>query len=560
MFARSASSLVLLAVVAACSSESDLAPQQEEPSIILSNPQAATWLSSGQIEAAGSYQALDAIMVNGVQAQVPGEGEFQAAVTIPRGITVMEAIGTDETGAEHYVRQSVIAGTFGDPDQWVDRAIHMRMNQAGLDAAMDYAAEYVDQQTVNDAAVSMNPVYEYSYDIWGWDAITMYVDIDEIAFATPEIVATPRSGGYLTLEVAIPDMFIDMQAWCDVVGWDFDVDVSMSVDRAVITVVTNIAAADGQLVLDVAAASAELEGFSYDLSALPSWVEDNLFQDSIRQTVEDLLVEQVEEQVPPLMEELLASLTEPYDLDVLGQTLTLSLSFDTADTDSEGIFMVADLRVTMPDSPGGSWEGYLVSQQGDPELNHDAPLVIALSDNLLNLAMFQAWRGGMLNMELSTEDGSLEPWMLTMVSAEEGSLAMDPQLPPVLVDDAGALELQVGELLIDLETPGGELGESLEMAVATFVDVELSVQDNSLSMDLGEPTLSMMVRDTDWGASNETTTALVEQMLPIDTLLGIIGGMSYDIPSLEGVGITSATASRDESGTYTLLDVELSFQ
>ena len=160
-------------------------------------------------------------------------------------------------------------------------------------------------------------------------------------------------------------------------------------------------------------------------------------------------------------------------------------------------------------------------------------------------------------MRMSTDDGSLEPIMLLPLKAEQGTITLRPDLPPVAVQVDGGLQIQAGELVVDIETPGGELGEYLQVAVAAFIDLELALENGVVALDIGTPELSLMVRESDWGASDETTTRLVEEMLPLDTFLALLGGLELPLPSLEGLTISSAELGRDRSGLHTSVEVEL---
>ena len=50
---------------------------------------------------------------------------------------------------------------------------------------------------------------------------------------------------------------------------------------------------------------------------------------------------------------------------------------------------------------------------------------------------------------------------------------------------------------------------------------------------------------------------LLEQLLPLDSLLALIGDIAFDVPSLEGLVIQSAEVQRDGSRVATHVLVEL---
>ena len=349
---------------------------------------------------------------------------------------------------------------------------------------------------------------------------------------------------------------MNLQAYGEAVWIDFDVDASLSADKAIVSgwLMVDVDK-DGNLVVELVDAEVELQGFSYDTSLLPGDVESYLFVETIRTTIEDMLVDQIRGMVPPLLEEQLAGLDLSFDLELLGVPLSVSADFASVAIDSDGIALTTDIDVDAPGNGEHTYVGYLSAPAGTPTISRSAAISGALHDDLLNRLLFEVWRAGIADMTLSTDDGSLEPIMLLPLKAEQGSIQVTPGLPPVIVEKDGKLELQVGELGVTILTPGGELGESLEASVNVFAPVEVYAQNGMLTLDIGDPELVIMVRDSDWGATDTTTTQLLEEVLPIDTLLALLGTIEFELPSLAFLTIDSASTGRD--GYNTTLDIKL---
>jgi hypothetical protein len=175
----------------------------------------------------------------------------------------------------------------------------------------------------------------------------------------------------------------------------------------------------------------------------------------------------------------------------------------------------------------------------------------------MNRMLYEAWGAGILELTLSTYDGSLEPFLLTPLHAEEGTIAVSASLPPVLVEDDGKLQAQVAELIVTIDTPDGELGSHLQIAVHAFVEVDLLYEEGEIALDLGDVNLSLMVRQSDWGASNEAVTQLVEEMLPLETMLALLGTISFPVPEIQGLVLGDVVVSRDPGGLHTGLTAAL---
>ncbi len=550
---------MILLIALACTHESQLTEQDVPPApvIALTDPLAASWHGTGERQVSGTWEHVDSVTVNSVPAALEDDGTFSTIVSLTRGLNAIEAHGQGEQDST-FDRVSVLAGTWEDPGSAIDDAVSLRLNQPGLDQATDYAADMVTEDLVNASVAEMNPVYEDSYGLWGWDAVEIKGDIDEITFSEARIEATPSSG-VLALEVTIPDLYVDLQAYGEIVGVGFDEDASMEATKAVITGDLQLGV-DGRGGLTVALSNpaVDLNGFSYDTDLLPWDIEDYLFVDSIRGVVEDMLVEEIEAMVPTLLEELLTGLDLSMELDLMGAPLSVEVAFTDARIDSDGVALSTSVDASVPMAGTKVYPGFLGSDPASPDLDTRSPVSGAISDDLVNLMLFEAWRGGVLDMALSTEDGSLDPLMLAALKADEGSLHLSANLPPVAVEVDGGLQIQAGELIVDIHTPGGELGEFLQLAVSVFIDLDLTLVDGVAALELGEPELAMMVRDSDWGATDETTTRLIEEMLPLDSFMMLLGGLEFPLPSLAGLTIDEADLGRDAgTGLHTSMEIQI---
>ncbi len=438
----------------------------------------------------------------------------------------------------------------------MEEGIQLRVNQGGINEMTDMVEGMVVAETLNKAlGQDINPVFKYgSSSDWNWIA----VDLVSMDFGAAEITATPDQ--MIAITVDLPDLVVDLYAEGEVIAIDFTQDIQMTADDAVITAYLALGAEDGTLTVELIDPVVELQGFAYDTSLLPSFVEDYFFIETIQNTIEDTLVEQMEEMVPALLDEQLGALDFSFDTELMGTTVSVGATFADVDVDDDGVQIAVDVDVDVPTAGTQVYQGYMASGAGTPSIDHGADLAMVLSDELLNRMLFEVWRGGMLNLSLSTDDGSLEPAMLTLLHAEQGSVTVSADLPPVIVQSGDGMQVQVGELSITLETPGGELGERVVMDVAAFVDLEMSLDGNKIVLDMGTPELVMAVRESDWGSSNEALTALIEEMLPIDLLLLALGALEFELPQLDGLSFGDAEIERSNTGFHTDIEVQLELE
>lgn len=535
----------------ACEAE---APVEEVPDaeFTLVSPQGGDFVPAGATKAAGRALHVSDVAVNGVSATVDA-GKFAADVELVRGVNVVEATATDEQGDGQYIRNGVLAGDFTEASGLVEDAVRLRVNQGGLDRIGELASESIDSSIINDSLAAVNPVYSDSY---AWDTVTIAADVQSVTFDAARFDFTPRDGA-LGLEVELPNLYVDIYAYGEAIGFDFDSDVAMWASSAVLTADVYASASGGDLHVDIGEVSVELRDFGYDTSLLPGSVEDYLLVDTIRSTIEDMLVEKIQEMVPPLLDETLAGLDPSYSTEMMGLTVDMAFSFADVDVDDDGLVLAMDLDVEVPDDGRHSGPGFLVAPLATPDVDTHADLAGAVSDDLLNRMLYEVWAGGLLDMRLSTDDGSLDPLMLVPLKVSEGTITLEAPLPPVVVERNGELQAQIGELRVEIEAPGSPIGDRLLATVNAFVPITVSAEEGELTLELGTPEVVLMVRESSSGGSEEATTALVEQTLPLEAIFVLLGDFSFPLPALYGIEVDEGVAARDDGGSHTALEVSL---
>lgn len=531
----------------------DLAPAT--PMLELQSPDAGAWLSAGATPVRGRSRQMRSVKINGQDALLAEDGSFQGEATLKSGVNLIEARGRTVDGDELYARHGVLAGSFEEADGRIAEAAVVRLNQGGLDVLAGMVGGLLDETTVNGMLSGINPVYEDAYGFWGWDAVTIAADIESVAFGTPVLALQPSSGK-LRLSGSIPSLDVDAQAYGEAVGIDFDTDVAVWASSVDISGDLSIAAQSGRLVADVSNVSVTIIGFGYDTSLLPGSIEDYILVDTLQSTLEEQLLAMIEEQVPSLLDDALSGLDLSMETKLLGQSLSIDAVFSDARIDDDGVLLSLGIGADMPGA-AGKGEGVLRSGMGEPTVDRNAHLAAAFRDDLLNRLLYEAWAADVLSLSMNTYDGSLYSFLLTPLKATEGSITVRADLPPVLVEVDGKPQLQVAELMVAIETPDGELGTRLLIAAAAFIDVEIVHEDGELKLQMGEVELSLMVRDSDWGASNEAVTALVEEMLPLDTLLALVGNLAFPVPEIQGLSLQNVKVGRDVGGDHISMTASL---
>lgn len=549
--------LPLLVLLVGCKKEEKEEEVVPDATFSLDSPAPAAFLAEGENEASGEAENVRQLSVMGKEIKAE-EGEFSTRIVLERGVNLVEATAVDLHEDNLFARNGVLAGDYAKPEERVEDALQLRLNQAGLDRLERVIAGAVTPEVLNGALGGMNPIYEYVVDVWGWEAGALYVDLVSVDFTGVDVQIVP-GGGNLELTLTLENLDVALDAYGSALGINLNAGLGMGAEEAVISAtITGGATEDGKLAIELLETDVEMSGFWYDISLIPSILTDYILVDTIRGTVEDMLKEQITTMVPPLVEETLAGLAPTVTTSLLDREVTLSYGFREVEIDDEGLAISLDLGVDITGDLTKSAPGYLKAPYAVPNISRHAEVAGAISDDLMNRVLFEAWRVGMLDMTLSTDDGSLESYMLAPLHATAGSIQTRADLPPVLIGVDGKIQAQLGEMWVRIETDDSDLGSYLEIALTVKVDVGLRVDAGKLVVDLGEPDIEMIVRDSDWGASDEATTRLVEESLPIDLILALLGNLSFDLPTLYGITIDEGEAERDPGNSHTDVTLGLS--
>jgi hypothetical protein len=386
----------------------------------------------------------------------------------------------------------------------------------------------------------------------GWTPDGIAIDFGSVS-AWPD----PGEDG-LAVDITIPDLMVELLLGVSLVGVELEpIWAWISAEMATLQGDLIIDVDDGDLTVELENASVELSGFAYGFDWLPASLTDIFFTETIKGLIENMLVEQINEIVPPMLAEQLAGLDFSFETELLGRTLEVSAEFSSAEMDSYGLALGLDIDAEADSQGTHTYAGYLVSgDDEEPDVSKSSDIAMAASDDLLNRVLFEVWRSGVMDMTLSTTDGSLDEALLATLQADRGTIEISANLPPVVVEKQGDLLAQFGEFEIVINTPGGGLGEFLEIVLFIEAPVEMAISDGAFGLTLEEPESIIMVRNSDWEASNEAITNLMEVLLPTDDFTSLMSDLAIPLPSLGTLTISSAQIARN-TGTDFHTGIEL---
>jgi hypothetical protein len=554
--------VLFAALAAGCPNTETTLGDVTEPSITLVSPQQAEWLDLGVTDTNGEWQALTDISVNEQPMNVSGTltGQFGGQLELGRGITIVEASGVDNRGDSTFVKSHVLAGEFTGPRVAVEDAAIVRLNEEGISVILNTVEDAVDPVLLTSILVTPDPIYEgefldFDNDSEGLIGIDLYVDGVDLSYVELDVVLMEDEMAFtasiygLDIDTSVVAFFSGSQL--------FDTGVAVFAERVDITGTLTMSAFQGELDVQLLDSDVQVTDLAIDLSAIPGNFEEQILGPVLEGVVETQVSGLLGEQITTLMRETLSAFDLSFETELLGKPVVVDAEFSGASIDPAGVELRMDVDVDMPNTTVHPYTGVLTAPGVRPTPDANADVSLSLWDDMLNKMLFEAWRADMLVQNLSSEDGSLTPIALLALQADRATIAVDGLLPPVVVqDEGGNLEAQLGEVYIIIDMEGSDLGTHLELALAVNVDVDIDVVDGVIDVGLGTPELDIMVRDSDWGASNEAVSALLVDVLPIDLILSLIGDLTFPLPELPGLTV-DANAGRDGNGTHTAVRLSL---
>lgn len=554
--------MLLSLLVLACKKDPDGTTEAPVISIDPTSPLPGAFVDDGDLRVVGSTTGLSEVTVNGKPASSVA-GQFDATIDAPRGMVPIEITGQDANGNHWTERYTVLAGEFEPAEGKIDDALVLRLNQAGLDDVADLLSELVVADDLLADLSTGAPVYNvYFESVWPLDDTDVDIYLTDLSFQPLRVHADP-SPGDLHLDVRLPSLYVELQTFGTIPllsNTNGDRIVMSAQEVHIEADVRMDVASDGSVRTSLVNPTVQMPGFDITweyLWAGVDWVLD-LFLD-LQTLVEDALVGALDSTVPDLLTGVFDALNTSFDLDLLGKSVGIRLQLSSIEADADGVQLQADLSVNAPSAlvrEEGGWLRAPSAKLAEP--SHTTPVSVAISDDFLNRALYEMWAANLISLTLSTEDGSLDPLMLGALGATQGSISVMAGLPPVAVEQDGRFVAELGEVALHLETPGGERGDFLDVVLGGQARLDLTIEDDELRLAIGSPDLRFQVQDSDWGASNDTITALLEEELPIDVLLLLLGNVAFPLPEIPYISIDHATAERDPSGVHT--DIDLFFR
>ncbi|MFN3199714.1 MAG: hypothetical protein ACE366_15025 [Bradymonadia bacterium] len=414
------------------------------------------------------------LLVDGVEARPEADGRFSVSVPARPGMNIVAVRGVDgdpndpEAQADEE-RFAVLFDADVDPSEPVKDAATLMVGPSGLTSIGQVVAAYVESQDLPALLA---------------EAMPGDLELTRFEYSALEVLLLPRNG-YLELRFSIYGLQMEITGIAPVGDAELSITGEASVDPA--TLVARVVVGrtpEGGLELTLESAEASFENFMYDIENVPSSIEE-WFEDFIPNLADGLIADAVDELVLPALFDGAALMRS---VELLGQSIELTLGVQAATVDPTGLLLELDSRVLAEQVVN---MGLAVrAEAGSPTMmdpSRSGDIDLAVATDLTSRILHAVWAAGILDLTLE-EGGDINlpiPLRLSLFQAGLGEAAegidpssniklrLRPPLPLVsrVEDGPRPLVIEAGDLFIDLLTENDEI---LVTIAAQFV-VHMSV-------------------------------------------------------------------------------------
>jgi hypothetical protein len=473
--------------------------------------------------------------IEGAPVTVNADGTFSTSITGRWGINIFEGLAIDDAGNMRMFGQSFeLASSYRRARDTrittgrIDDGLMVRLSQAALDdntASVDDLATIARLAILQADVISLipDPVTTFNSDCSiPFVTITgaLRLHVDDITFGTPIIDITAVNGG-LELRVEIPQLAVDMHTSGDVCDIGVGVSGTASATRAVITGNITVSSSNGNITVTMPTPSVQLTGFGINLN-LPSvidWAVDgiiSLFSGAIADRVESAFASVIRDEVPPVVDDFLSSfsfgtsiaLPAPISLSLGINTRLGSLSFAPGGGNLGFDTTIYTAGALTPEPIGG-----ILQENVTPaSLSGRGELVVGLSFDLINQALYSLWYGGGLSLDLADFVGNGQ-----IVGVTASANALLPMVISLSGNASYPLELSIGdlELAVDLNGVQGLPPLAATIYASAVAQARVLVSPSGeISFEIA-PTPRVVI---DFATPLDSTIDLSELVTELDTL------------------------------------------
>ncbi len=534
-----------------------------QPAIIIDTPVPGSWHTAPDALVQGHTTAVAgdvvSVTVNGQPAIMEADGRFAGPIAMTEGMNHISVRAENRAGDRFFSHCSYMySGSYGDPAAVVPDAAIVRLNAQALPFLIDMLnRDFLATIDLAPIVMGLNPIFATSF-LFG--VVTVQIDVTDLQSQGLTAGMDLVQDG-VAIHAEMDQVVIDLVAQ-DQGGFTipFNVGGQITADKIIIDTVARLTIQpDGTVTSALDPNSVTLQGFGITLNGVPQFVVD-LVKNTVRDLVQDKLVDALNQQIPAFLDQELNSLMGPSTVTLNAVDLTYQIVPSTIAIDSTGLEVGLGVRLDAPLAPGVTAPpGYMATPGSPPVLTTNKAIAATIDDDLINMAMTVAWQSGLIQFEL--DDSMLAGGGFGGISSLEfGALGaqlfpeldghIDPTTPMILrlsaglppyvrLGGAGFVDMQIGELYLEvLVDQNGVLEPIVGLTVHADVAVDVTIDSatNVLTIAIPQrPTFLFDVRDQPMTALDPLRlqtllTLALDAMLP-----SLMTNAQLQIPAFFGI-------------------------
>jgi hypothetical protein len=527
---------------------------EPSPKVEITAPARASFLVPGPVAIEGRVTAardpIASVLLMGRPVTVSASGEFRALGTLGEGLNVIDASVRDTAGKTGRAAIGVLAGSYAPISRPIAAASAARVQAPALDAIgkiVEGALWALDFSTILHDDVGTFTATSFLF-------VRLEATVTRLRYRGLHVGITPTAQG-LFVRADVDGLVLDTDVLVDFgIGGSRSTAI-LEADSGVATgTLALVPRPDGKVDALISNPAISFQNFRATATGGLLGTLVPYLQSLVESGVRDGLVKLLRQDAPPHLTQAINDALAPPTFDVFGKPFAPAILAEQVAFDAQGTTVRVGFQgVTGPLTPRGqAAPGSLATAGALPSLATAHGFKAALDDDALNRALYMAWAGGVIDLDLDEsflsrynvslplrlEVSAIRRFLPELAGALPDAtpvmIRVRPDLPPVvrITGTPDLLELGVGELGIELLVDRGLGWERLVKTVCQArVGLGLDFSTNGLRVSSV--------------ATPELTTSVVDEPLlelddrHIEVLLGLVvqGVMPHFLNSVPVVAI-----------------------
>lgn len=531
-----------MAMLAACHSGDEV-----DPTLTITSPERGTLSGESTVTVTGEVgdeAGAVRVTVNGLAADVAGDGSFSLTLAVPPGIEVLETIAEDDAGNLARDVRAVLAGPLAPTASIVGDAFATRIGPDAFTVMAGVVATTVEHLDLAALIGGAAPLVDVGGSCVGAEVYLLDVAMGDVAMTMAPVE------GAIDTSVTVTDLEIKLRA---------DYRVSCNTQHvAPITIRASLvsvdgglglAVSDGDLASSIAGLDIQLVGLDLESEGLPGEIFD-LLEGAIESLAPQVIEAMMTETMPDIVDSLLSDMTAAgWKVPVLDRDVQIDVAPREVAIDATGAVIALDAGLHVEGDGDGRYlstpEPAAAALAGDTR-----GLALAISDDVVNQLFAGMWAAGALEHDLALEAG--DPLGL-LIGADTRRVTLHLSLPPTAsMGPAGDLRLAIGDLIIRCEDEAGAEMTTIAVSFATTLGAEVGLGGaaGAVTLRLGDPEVHAQVLSQsdrlEQPITGENIEALVNALYDVLTPTANQALSALPIPALGGVEMVDpAVETRD---------------